>query len=368
MKSRKNFILDVHYGLVDVEESSWVEIEDKYLYDLIGKKGDQARKHYKWYITKGKEKGEWKPGSKIDETESDRLTLRARWQAQTKDGIKWLESYRNNITRQDIIDLKRDIIKDISTFSPNKLRIQYPKNRTITYVISLPDLHFGKQKLEETIENFDTCFFDLVSRVNNVKQYILPIGNDLFHSEGMRNTTTKGTKMFDFTEWKRCFREVWKLMAERILFLSECAPVYVPIVQGNHDWERTFYLGDVLAAYFKNNENVIVDNSMEPQKYFQFGKTLLGWDHGDCMKPLEYPLEMATSRPTDFAKSNSRIMFTGHLHSQQGYEIKGVIVRFLPSICPSDEWHKRYGFKANKAAQAYKFDDEGIIGYEESRL
>ena len=77
---------------------------------------------------------------------------------------------------------------------------------------------------------------------------------------------------------------------------------------------------------------------------------------------------MATERPMAFSKSTTRIMLCGHLHSQQNYEIKGVHVRFLPSLCPSDEWHNKMGYVSQKAAQGYKFNNEGLLGYEEFRL
>lgn len=372
MEQRRNFILDVYHGIIDPKKSSWVELEKKYGYPRLGgyKSGELIRSHHRWFKRKGKALGQWAPGKLITSTDRiEDLVLKSKWQVQTKGGgVQWLESYRNEVDgRSQLVDFKRELIKDLKEFSPIQSQTAYVKNdQGVVYVISLPDLHFGKQAIEKTAKEFDHCFFDLISRVDNVKQYVLPIGNDLFQTEGKRGTTTKGTKVEEYSEWKECFRFVWKFFAQRILDLTKKAPVHIPIVQGNHDWERTFYLGDVLYAYFMNNANVTVDNSPHPRKYFRVGDTLMGWDHGE-IKPSEYPLIMATERPIEFGTTRNRVMFTGHFHSQQTFEYRGIHVRFLPSICPADEWHKMNGYDSQRAAQGYKYNDEGLLGYEESR-
>lgn len=372
---RKRLIEDIHYDKLKIEEYSWSEIAELYGYvDISNRENGKkyANKHYNWYKKIGFFRNEYSPGNNFDDDEVPNLTLRSRWQVQTKGGgTKWLESYRNNITQEDLIDFKKSLIKDISKYSinlPDFSTVQ--KTDNIVYVISFPDLHFGKQSIEQTKKEFIDCFLDLVDRVptEKVSQYILPIGNDLFQTEGMRRTSTRGTSLEDFSEWKSCFREVWKTVSDMICYLAEFSPVYVPIVQGNHDWERTFYLGEVISGIFNGNERVTIDNQYEPRKYYSFGKVFLGWDHGNDIKPTDYPLIMATEKPNMFAEATTRIMFTGHLHSQQNYEIRGVHVRFLPSICPADEWHKRKGYDSQRAAQGYKFDQNGLIGYEESRI
>ena len=41
-----------------------------------------------------------------------------------------------------------------------------------------------------------------------------------------------------------------------INYLANTAPVDVIVVQGNHDYERMFYAGEYLRAFFKNDERV----------------------------------------------------------------------------------------------------------------
>ena len=47
-----------------------------------------------------------------------------------------------------------------------------------------------------------------------------------------------------------------KLIIDAANYLAEYAPVDIVIVQGNHDFERMFYAGEVLSAWFKNDKDV----------------------------------------------------------------------------------------------------------------
>ena len=52
-------------------------------------------------------------------------------------------------------------------------------------------------------------------------------------------------------------------MVRAINYLADTAPVDVVVVQGNHDYERMFYAGEYLRAFFKNDERVDVDNNFD---------------------------------------------------------------------------------------------------------
>ena len=58
-------------------------------------------------------------------------------------------------------------------------------------------------------------------------------------------------------------------------YLSAFAPVDVIVVQGNHDFERMFYAGEVLSAWFKNDQGVLVDNGLDSRKYYEYGVNMI---------------------------------------------------------------------------------------------
>jgi len=267
-------------------------------------------------------------------------------------------------------ELKKEIEDFAAQYSPKVSKIKTKKlTDPCVYEISLPDIHYGK-RTEETLQdlenNFMSCVEDLVEKASglDIEKFLLPIGNDGMNSEGMRRTTTKGTPQDDVADWKDTFRGYWKLMVRAIDHLKEIAPVHVIVVSGNHDFERMFYAGDVISGWYKNDKNVTVDNSLEQRKYFEYGNNMIMFTHGDKEKPAEMPLIMATEQPLMFARCNFREAHCGHLHKEMVNEYRGIKVRFLPSICSNDSWHKGMGYEAKRTAQAHIWSKErGYEGY-----
>ena len=89
-----------------------------------------------------------------------------------------------------------------------------------------------------------------------IDRFLLPVGNDGLNSEGYSRATTKGTPQQDHMLWRQSFRGYWHLVMKSIDYLAQFAPVDVVVVQGNHDFERMFYVGEVLDAMYHKNKNV----------------------------------------------------------------------------------------------------------------
>ena len=252
---------------------------------------------------------------------------------------------------------KKDHLKAWSSLNP------------IAYEISLPDIHYGKLhdlNLTQVEDEYMMVVEDLVKKAAglDIERFILPIGNDGMNSEGMRGTTTKGTPQQDSGGWKDTFRGYWQLITQAVDFLKEKAPVDMIVVSGNHDYERMFYAGDVLAGWYRNDANVTVDNSYSSRKYYEYGQNMLMFTHGDKEKPADMPLIMATEKPELFARTSYREVHCGHLHKEMVNEYRGIKVRFIPSICPNDEWHKQMGYEAKRTGQAYIWNKhKGLEGY-----
>ena len=274
-------------------------------------------------------------------------------------------------------ELKKEIEDFAAQYSPKVNKIQYSKDYTndpCVYEISLPDIHYGKmtgETLEQLEENFMSCVQDLVKKAAglNIEKFLLPIGNDGMNSEGMRQATTKGTPQQDVADWKDTFRGYWRLMVRAIDELKQKAPVHVIVISGNHDYERMFYAGDVISGWYKGDKNVTVDNTLEQRKYFEYGKNMIMFTHGDKEKPAEMPLIMATEHPEMFARCEFREAHCGHLHKEMVNEYRGIKVRFLPSICSNDSWHKGMGYEARRTAQAHIWSKtRGYEGYLQTNI
>ena len=239
------------------------------------------------------------------------------------------------------------------------------------YEISIPDLHLSKLcwGKETGYEDYDIkiasnlfkeAMHYLISKVDlhTIDKVVLPIGNDFFNSEGLSGMTTKGTRQDDDSRWPKSFQVGCNLIAEVVDELSEKVNVDIIIVPGNHDFERCFYLGEFLSAWYRNNEAVVIDNSPTSRKYISFGKNLILFTHGNEEKAANLPLLMATENPK-FSECKFRTAHLGHFHGTEMKEYNGVKVRILPSLCAPDAWHSNKGYVGNiRSATAFLYDED----------
>jgi hypothetical protein len=273
-----------------------------------------------------------------------------------------------------IAQAKAEIEELLESYSP-KVEADYkPVQDAVVYEISLPDIHYGKytgQTLDEAEEEYMQTVKELLNKANglNIERILLPIGNDGLNSEGYSRATTKGTPQQDSAEWQETFVGYCSLMVRAINFLALSAPVDVVVIQGNHDYERMFYAGEFLRAFFLNDERVSIDNNFDSRKYYKYGVNLIMFTHGDKEKPAEMPLIMATEQPILFAETKFREVHCGHKHKEMVNEYRGIKVRFIPSICANDAWHKMMGYEAKRTGQAHIWSKErGYEGYLQTNL
>jgi hypothetical protein len=282
----------------------------------------------------------------------------------------------------DLQRVRQEFIEDLKTLSPKIPRVVKPTQLTKDgklLEITVFDLHFGKVSWhQETGENynieiasqrFNDCidyFIDLYKDIPLAK-ILLPISNDFFNSDRSHpfNSTTSGTPQEEDTRWQNTFRKGRELLIANIQKLTQLAPVEVAVIPGNHDYERSFYLGDSLEGWFHNNQNVTINNSPSPRKYFTFGKNLIGLTHGNNEKLTDLPMIMAQENPVDWAMTYYREFHLGHLHHKKEgrfnatNELQGVMVRHMSSLSGTDSWHHKKGYiGARKSAEAFLWDSE----------
>lgn len=167
------------------------------------------------------------------------------------------------------------------------------------------------------------------------------------------------------SRYQRTWRVARDTVIAALLMAREVAPVDVIIVPGNHDKERIFYFGDVLAAYFHKDPHIRVDNTPPLRKYVKFGANLIGFTHGSYeAKVTDLPLIMATERPEWWAQTKYREWHLGHFHRKREIkfldvdEMRGVRIRILPSLTAVDDWHYERGYDWQHTAEAYVWDIE----------
>ena len=268
-----------------------------------------------------------------------------------------------------------DMKEAAATYAPVYPKIRYPKAKggDHLYEIDMPDIHFGRLTWdEESGSNFDIQIAEeavdkvlskLLSYAKTfpVNRILLPIGNDFYNVNSKTNTTVGGTPQQEDTRWQKTFRRGRELAVHMIEMCSAVAPTDVLIVKGNHDEEKTFYLGDALYSWFHNDPNVKINNDAMSRKYYLYGKNLIGFTHGSEYKIDKLPSIMPTEVPDLWAKSTYREWHLGHIHHK--YEVNeenGVVIRFLRSLVSIDAWTYDHGFVgALKAAESFVWEEKG---------
>lgn len=310
----------------------------------------------------------------------------------------WLEKNVKAVKEQQIGEI---FLKMIQGYEPPvldwtpELPNKYEENNLLE--ISIFDLHIGKLAWGgETFENYDTkiarerfltAIEKLLHRASGFQfsRILFPVGNDFFNSDTMFNTTTKGTQQDEDLRWQKTFNIGVRLIVDAINLLKQTGvPVDVVVIPGNHDFERSYYMGKYLEAWFNNDPMVHIDCGASPRKYYRFGNVLLGLTHGSEEKEAALPMIMANdveSKPL-WSETKFHEWHLGHIHRKRNVnyaiidksrvlnEDLGVTIRYLSSLTGTEEWHHKKGFiGSTKAADAFVWNDEfGLVAHLNTNL
>ena len=222
--------------------------------------------------------------------------------------------------------------------------------------LNLNDLHFDKLDLDnntidDRIKDYKRCLEDLLKKsysISNLEEILFVIGNDMFNTDTFHNTTTNGTPQSINSSWDIAYEKVFDTMVDSISLLSSMTKkLTVMLVSGNHDRTKSFYLTHALQVYFKNDPNIIFDRSSKLKKYYTYGNTFLGLNHGNNIND-KLPLSFATEFYSEWGKCKYHDIYISDKHhnnnkifqsNQTQNEFQGVRLRILPSLTGTDSWH-----------------------------
>lgn len=274
------------------------------------------------------------------------------------------------------------ILKELKSEFPVIKRLhEKDSKKKYAYEISIPDAHFGKLAWgEESGEDYDlkiaesryteavSNLLDMVAH-KGLDRIIFPVGNDMINIDSRRNETYAGTSQDSDSRYYKMVRAVKTLLIKTVNTLSQIAPVDIIVVSGNHDTESMFMIGEMLDAYYHNNDNVSVDNSAKQRKYYKYGVNGFQYTHGNEEKHTDLGLIFATEEKELWASTEFRFCKLGHYHKSKKMEYisvdehQGFQVQILPSLSGSDAWHASKGYMSKKAAKGFLYHrEEGQVG------
>lgn len=265
-----------------------------------------------------------------------------------------------------LIDLKDQLIQEMSNYSPKYPVIKYPKIKDgHLLVIDPADIHIGKLcKAFETgdeynhkiaIERVKAGVQGILNKAQGfpVDKILFIIGNDVLHTDNAKSSTTSGTLQDSELMWYDAFNTAFKLYIENIELLTKIAPVHIQHNPSNHDYITGYFLAQSIQSWFRNNKSVTFAINPAHRKYFQYGKNAIGTTHGDGAKETDLALLMA-HECSFWNECKHRYIYMHHIHHKKSKDYMSVCVEALRSPSGTDSWHHRNGYAHSpKAVEGY---------------
>jgi hypothetical protein len=313
--------------------------------------------------------------------------------------IAWIKtkegSYRIKKEYIDFENNKESFLQDIQKYAPSFDTVKRTSGRKEEIlVIDLADPHFGKlSKKEETGEDYNVeitriglergvkILLDKASKAADLEKVIVIIGNDALHFDGSDFNTTNGTKQDPSSLWWEVYNIAFKSYIDILLMCKEVADVHVIYCPSNHDYHLGFGLAHGLSSYFSKDSQITFDVSPQHRKYLLYGVNLLGFSHGDYIKPNQVPDLMKTEAKKAWAMAKFGYYYLHHIHHKDRQSVKSgkslllekdysdvtvisnkgtinpedrVYVEYIRSISAADSWHYKSGYVGNiRAVEAF---------------
>lgn len=299
---------------------------------------------------------------KVDET---KWKVKSFAVEQRRTGFAWRVSMEKRLEPIGADQMLARFIEDAAAHAPATWSLakdagQKAKVKDCLYVLNIQDLHLAKLAWSKETGGADwdiriseqiyrTAVDELIARapVERIEEVLVIIGSDLLQVDTDSSTTTAGTYVDSDSRLAKVFEVAAKLLTDVIEQLASRFKVMGIVIPGNHDAVSSMYLGHYVGAWFRNHPNVVIDTNPKSRKYYGYGKTLIGFDHGNELKYNDIPLTMMRENQATISQYRFSEMLIGHTHAEASEDIKGIIIRVAPALCPPDAWHAKHGFLGN---------------------
>jgi len=284
----------------------------------------------------------------------------------------WLKATKEKQQAQKaLMDFADGLAEDLGTFKPGPKPKMKKVESDLLSAIFIGDAHYGMNAYgrETKHSDYDTqlaydnmcrAIDDLVARSPNSEIGLLVDVGDYTHSNSSHNETFSGTPLDVDTRHGRVLDVASMGMNYAIQkMLTKFPKVVVVIVQGNHNPDVALAMARITSAYFRNETRVKVLETNGFFHYIEWGDWLMGFNHGDKIKPEKLVSVMARDMADAWGRCASRMWALGHFHHQDVKELDGCTVQKFAALPPPDSWHASKGFSSVQAMQMIVFRKEG---------
>lgn len=284
------------------------------------------------------------------------------------------EWIRTDNTVEDVMAHLETAVKVLSEdINGNSEIITAPlhNNKDLVSVYPLFDKHFGMMAWgDEVGEDYDlsiaksretSIFKYLVDSQPDSKDALIVFGGDYFHCDDDNQVTPAHKNKVDVDGRSFKVFGVGVEMAKTYikLVLQKHKHVTVEVIAGNHDPVLTTPLLYVLHAYYSNNKRVTVVFKPCRFSYYEFGNTLIAFQHGDKMKQERMYQVVTSDQREAWGRVKYCHIFTGHFHRERTIDIGLCKLESLRTTIPNEAYATDAGYRSPRTAYAITFSRNG---------
>lgn len=277
--------------------------------------------------------------------------------------LTWVKTKEDVVRMEEIVQEICEVLKEST---PIRAYVSNPPAKTMDHYMSvypLGDPHLGLYSwAEETGENFncDICEQLIVDAVDRLVETQPPsklarIENlgDFFHSDTEDAVTRRSGNHLDTDgRWGKVLKIGVRMLThciDRCLEKHEIVEVVNEI--GNHDDYTAYSLSIILDHHYRDNPRVVIDTGYSKFHYKEFGKVLIGTNHG-MIKPDALHKVMTSDMPEAWGRTKYRYWHVGHLHHSWVKEVAGVIIEGFRSLKAKDAYEAEKGYRGGRSMSA----------------
>lgn len=291
-----------------------------------------------------------------------------------KDGQTVQEWIRTDNDAENVIASVIEAVKVLAEEVKGKSKAVTLKVKQMSDLVSLYplfDKHTGMLAWDkETGKDYDLqiaqeqeteTFTSLVDSQPASAEALIVFGGDYFHCDDDNQVTPAHHNKVDTDGRSHKVFGVGVGMARKYvaLALAKHQHITVEVIPGNHDPVLSMALLYVLESYYDGNERVTVRNTPNPFTYYEFGNTLLAFQHGEKMKHERMYQCVTTDKREAWGRVKYCHVFSGHFHREQKVDIGLCTMESLRTTIPNEAYSHAAGYRSPRTAYAITFSKDG---------
>lgn len=226
--------------------------------------------------------------------------------------------------------------------------------------------------LKQAVEVMTAAFNKLITRTpKTVTCLYVNLGDKVHSNDHMDVTPGHKHTLHSDSDFDTIADAVVQLEINRVLtLLKHHQYVKVVGVRGNHDIDPTGWLYRCLAIAFKDEPRVNVQFYADGLGTEVWGKTMLGFHHGDKMKPDAMAGAAADRNPEIYGMTQMRYLHTGHVHHDEAKDVWGGFKwESHRTAAPQDTFSRGNGYVTRQVMKSIVYDtNEGEVGRYQVKL